>query len=155
MEKMGNDTGTTQSPAAVNPGDLTPEQQKLINDLTKPIIDGLAEVGLNMTSWLKGVVKLTKAKSLTRIKVKGGVKADEKLQRGAKVIVKGGDEDVVEVKDPDNQVRNAALQYIGKITQWQPPERSKVELPPGELTLVYNVPKEPEVKVTLDGPQKT
>lgn len=148
---MGQDTDTPQAPGAEKQkGDLTPEQEKLLNDLTAPIIEGLEAAGVNQKTWLKDIAKLTKAKSPTRIKVRGGVTEGGKLERGAKVIVKGKDEDVVEIKDADNQTRNAALQYIGKITQWQPPDRTKVEMPPGEMTLVYNVPKEPETVVIPD-----
>ncbi len=145
---MGLDTDKGQVPGAEKP--KTPEQEKLLNDLTTPIIEGLEDAGIDRATWLKQIAKLTRAKSPTRIKIKGGVKTDTKLKRGMKVVAAGKDEDVVEVHDPDNATRNAALQYIGKITQWQPPERTKVDLPPGEITLVYNVPEEPETKVIPD-----
>ncbi len=148
MIEKGPNTDTSQTPGAEKP--KTPEQEKLLNDLIAPIVEGLAVAGIDQVSWLKQIAKLTRAKSPTRIKIKGGVKTDTKLKRGMKVVAAGKDEDVVEVHDPDNATRNAALQYIGKITQWQPPERTKVEMPPGEITLVYNVPKEPETKVIPD-----
>lgn len=148
---MGNDTDKDKQIPGANPNDLPPEAKEVVAILNEPIIKEIEASGLTLTKWVRGVVKLTKAKETKIVKVKKGlISADDTLPKHSKIIAETGEEYALGVDVVSLPIRLAAHQYVGKLTGWEPPAQGKVDLGDGALTLLYVTPKEQEVKVEPD-----
>lgn len=144
---MGNDAHKDQPSSPKTYDDLPPETKETLETLHSPIIKALNDEGLTLDKRIKLLVKMTKAKDRKIVKVKGGVKEGEGKKRH-KLLVKGGDEDVVEFKVPALQIQHEALRECFKLANDYPATKLEVENDP--VVLIYNEPKEEEVKVTPD-----
>ena len=143
--------------------DLPPEAQEAISAVANPIIQALDDEGMNLTDRIKHLVKLTKAKEKKIIKIKGGVKRNKEgepileyidkkgktRKRKFKIVTEGKDEDIVSVDVKALQIQHEALRDCFKLAGDFPADRTKLELPE-DLTLIYNTPKEEDVKVIPD-----